>query len=219
MFLLFSLISVVTSVPLNLAPPNYLVYPHNTGLYPGASLYNQVGAPLYQVQGYPQHGYPLVQGYPLQTYPSYPYNTGEVAQTRAFGGLAWSREAKADIKTSGAYTVSGTVSFFQGGLASILPFGSGSADSNYSIKVIGATNNKRYIFALATSCAGAGSLTLVTKELSVVSLGQGHYVIGSTSNFNTDGTEGRTTVIGRFLTITDDSGTVVGCSDAIALKA
>jgi len=216
MFLLFSLISVVTSVPLNLAPPNYLVYPHNTGLYPGASLYNQVGAPLYQVQGYPQHGYPLVQGYPLQTYPSYPYTTGrEVAQTRSL--LPWSKEAKADIKISGAYTVSGTVSFFQGGLVSILPLGSGSADSNYSIRVKDATNGERYIFALATSCAGAGSITLVTKELSVWSLGQGHSVVGSSSNFNTDGSEGRTTVIGRFLTITDDAGTIVGCSDAIAL--
>ncbi|XP_023325524.1 uncharacterized protein LOC111699161 [Eurytemora carolleeae] len=175
----------------------------------------------YQYPVYP-YQYPLYQ-YPVQ-YPAYPQarypgapTTGSV-DTRGlftFSGFQTARANLVATTTAPVYTVTGNVVFNQDPITSL--DGSASTYEAY-LTGAGAKANEKYQLGVATSCA-AVPVNLGTQITSPLFLINGFYVRGTSTVFNVDGTNAKTSVKGQYLVVTNEAATgvrtVVGCSNIL----
>lgn len=187
----------------------------------------------------PQLGYPFGYGYPVQhqyiyspqhmpvysvpsVYPARSYYPGsylpvvagdgdaETAQTRGLFGIASAQEEKGtlSLNTASGYTVEGRVNFYQNIFT--------GSNSYFKAYLKGTSmEGKEYTVGLAATCTGAVT-TLATVKAPSILINGFYYGPQTTTAYNIDGTDGKTDLTGLFFVITDSTGTVVGCSTALA---
>merc|ERR1711953_1291945 len=158
--------------------------------------------PVYPVQHvqqpiYYQPGYPLYQGMPL-----------DVASSRGIFALPGFEQLTASFEAATGRTVSGDVTFKQN------PF---TGDNSIYQAYINGSNmaGKKYQLGIASSCTATPS-NLGNQMTAPSILINGFHVKGSSSTFNINGSGSKTSVKGMVLTVTDDAGTVIGCTAALS---
>ena len=202
----------------------------------GATAAPQV--PLYQYPVYPQYQYygyqPQLRYIPSPVYPSY-YYPGAVspvqAQTRGIFGLPdftlpGFQSATAGFQTLGSdktMVLQGNVEFKQNPLT--------GSDSQYTIYLVDGGNvdvagTEFNIYVYDTACSSSVTASTVTgastaKQLTSITapslLVNGFYAKGTTSTYNVDGTDGKTTIKGKYIYILNkNKDTINGCTGAIA---
>jgi len=161
---------------------------------------------------FPVYYNPGVYNYYPQTLPISTIDTEntEVAATRGFFGIGSNQQNKGtlSLSTADSYTVEGSVQFKQT---------AGSSDSYYLLNLRGSgiKSNTQYKIGLASTCAG--TITYLNSDLKTPwILINGIYATGTTTAYNIDGSDGKTSLTGLFFVITDSSDTVIGCSTALA---
>jgi len=140
---------------------------------------------------------------------------GDIPQSRALldGDLCpysflpyGSTRVKGTLEKTGTYTVEGKICWWDV-----------ADNSKFKLYVKGDSNlNKaRLTVALATDCAGTSSTTVEIVDVPEIGFGIGNYFVRETSNYNNAGTNGRTSITGKRLTITNAAGTIIGCTSAV----
>jgi len=140
---------------------------------------------------------------------------GDIPQSRALldGDLCplsflpyGSTRVKGTLEKTGTYTVEGKICWWDV-----------ADNSKFKLYVKGDSNlNKaRLTVALATDCTGTSSTTVEIVDVPEIGFGIGNYFVRETSNYNNAGTNGRTSITGKRLTITNAAGTIIGCTSAV----
>jgi len=168
-----------------------------------------------QYYNYYQQGYPVMPVYPqyplYQQYPIYQTVPADLAvDGRAgFFTLPNFQRAKADfvLDSAAGRTMSGNVQFKQNILT-----GDGMQYKAY-LKGDDVKGNK-FQLGVASSCTATASN--LGNQITAPKVGNGFYLKASTSDFNINGNGGKTSVVGMVITVTNEAGTVVGCTGTIA---
>jgi len=161
---------------------------------------------------YPVYYNPGVYNY----YPQIPLEASaavdmpEKAATRGFFGIGANQQNKAtlSLSTADSYTVEGTVQFKQT---------AGSSDSYYLLNLRGSgiKSNTQYKIGLASSCTATPVILNADLRTPWILI-NGIYATGTTSQYNIDASDGKTTLTGLYFKILDSSDTLIGCSTALA---
>merc|ERR1711973_855230 len=170
---------------------------HNNIMLVFLALFSVAAAAPQLYGGYPYGGYGGYPVYPVYYQQPYPVVVRaalpqEAASTRGFITLPGFQTANANLVQDTA------------------------TGSSYRVYLNGDNiAGKKYQLGVASSCT-ATPVNLGSQITAPAFLINGFYASGSSTNFNVDGSDGKTSVKTMFLTVKDEAGTTVGCTAAIA---